>query len=103
MLFVTVAYPSDRNINQCSLTQCRLVGSGLGELGGSKTHALLAGIVDRIKALKEGLTVDEIETLAGVIAKITDDKVDAVGGTADVGVEGTGPDLGVGGQLKGGL
>ena len=85
------------------LTQCCLVGSGLGERGGSKTNMLLAGIEDRIEALKEGLTVDEIETLAGGRAKITDDKVDAVGGTTDVGVEGTGPDLGVRGQLKGGL
>jgi len=84
-------------------TQRRLVGSGVSERGGSKTNTLIAGIVDRIEAFEEDLTVDPVKTLAGVRAKIADDKVDAVGSTTDQGVEGTGPDLGVGGQLKGGL
>ena len=84
-------------------TQRHLVGSGVGKRGGSKTNTVIAGIVDRIEAFEEGLTVDEIKTLAGVRAKITDDKVDATCSTTDLGVEGTGPDLGVGSQLKGGL
>ena len=85
------------------LTQRRLVGSGLGERGSSKTNTLAGGIEDRIEALEEGVNVDEVETLAGVRAKIIDDEVDAASSTTNVGVEGTGPELSVGGQLKGGL
>jgi len=85
------------------LTQRHLIGSGLGERGGGKTNTLAGGIEDRIEALEEGVTVDEVETLAGVRAKIVDDKVDVASNTTDVGVEGTGPELSVGGQLKGGL
>ena len=57
------------------LTQSRLVGSGVGERGGSKTNTLIAGIVDRIEAFEEDLTVDSVKTLAGVPAKIADDTV----------------------------
>ena len=85
------------------LTQRRLVGSGFSERGGSKTNTLAGGIEDRIEALEEGVTVNEVETLAGVRAKIIDDEVDAASSTTNVGVEGTGPELSVGGQLKGGL
>jgi hypothetical protein len=85
------------------LTQRRLVGSGLGERGGGKTNTLAGGIEDRIEALEEGLTVDEVKTFAGGRAKIIDDEVDAASSTTNVGVERTGPELSVGGQLKGGL
>lgn len=85
------------------LTQHRLVGYSVGERGGSKANTLLASIVDRIEAFEEGLTAEEVETLACVRAKIADDEVDAVGSTTEEGVEGTGPDLSIGGQLKGSL
>ena len=42
------------------LTQSCLVGSSVGERGGSKTNTLIAGIVDRIEAFEEGLTVDPV-------------------------------------------
>ena len=44
------------------LAESRLIGSGVGERGSSKTDTLVGGIVDRIEALEEGLTIDEIET-----------------------------------------
>ena len=85
------------------LTQHRLVGGGIGERGSSKTNTLIGGIVDGIEALEEGHTVDEVETLTGVRTEIADDQVDVASSTTDLGVEGTGPDLSIGGQLKGSL
>ena len=63
----------------------------------------MGGIVDRIEAFEEGHTVDEVETLTRGSAEIADDEVDVTSSTTDLGVEGTGPDLSVGGQLKGSL
>ena len=85
------------------LTQRRLVGGGIGERGGSKTNTLVGGVVDGIEALEEGHTIDEVETLTRVRAKIVNDEVDAAGSTTNLGIEGTGPDLSIGGQLKGSL
>jgi len=75
----------------------------MGERGGSQTNTLVGGIEDGIEALKEAVTIDEVETFTRGRTKIVDDEVDAAGSTTDVGVEGTGPELSIGGQLKGGL
>lgn len=79
----------------------RLVGGGLGEGGVGKADALVGGIEDGVEALEEGVAVDEVETLAGVGAKVVDDAVDASGNTTDVGVERAGENLTVGSELEG--
>lgn len=80
-----------------------LVGGGSGEGGGSETDPLVSGIENGVEALEESEPVDEVETLAAVGAKIVDDEVDAASNTADISVEGTGPELTIGSQLEGSL
>jgi len=78
-----------------------LVGGSSGEWGGGETDTLVGGIKDGVEALQESETVDEVETFTAGRAKVVDDEVDAVGVTADEGVEAAGPCLGVGGKGEG--
>lgn len=65
----------------------RSVGSGGGKGSGSQTDPLVGGVEDGVETLKEGLAVDEVETLAGVSAEVTDDEVHAVGIATNSSVE----------------
>lgn len=75
----------------------------MGKRSISQTNSLVGGIKDDIKALEEGVTVDEIESLTRGRADIIYDEIDAAGSPTDESVERTGPELSVGGQFKGGL
>lgn len=80
-----------------------LVGGSRGEGGSSETNTLVGSVEDRVEALEESETVDEVETLARVGAKVIDNAVDGSGNTTDISIEGSGPDLSIGGQAEGGL
>lgn len=79
-----------------------LVGSSGGEGSGGKADALVGCVEDGVKALEEGVAVDEVKTLAGVRSEVADDEVDARCNTTNVSVECPGEDLSVGGELEGG-
>lgn len=92
-----------------------LVGGRRGGGSGCEADTVVSGVEDRVEALtvkqvisfipnkvfryiQEWVTVDEVETTARVGTDIINDKVDAIAATTDVGVKGTGPDLGIGGE-----
>lgn len=77
------------------------VGGGIRVCGCGKTDLGVRGIEYRVEALEESVAVDEVETLATGRAEVVDNEVDVVGGTTDVGVERTRPDLGVRGESVG--
>ena len=78
-----------------------LVGLSVGVLRRSEPDLVLAAVVDGVEALEERVAVDEVEALAGRGADVGDDEVDGVVRAADGAVQGTRPDLGVGGELPG--
>jgi hypothetical protein len=91
---------------QVSNTQSKkneLVGGGSRVRGCSKTDTGVGGIEHRVEALKEGVTIDEVETLAAGAAKVVDNEVDVAGATTNVGVKGARPDLAIRGESVGGL
>jgi hypothetical protein len=79
------------------------VGGGSRVCGCSKTDTGVGGIEHRVEALKESVTIDEVETLAAGGANGVDNEVDVAGATTNVGVKGARPDLAVRGESVGGL
>lgn len=66
----------------------------------SKSDTLVGGVEDRVEALQESVTIDEIKAAAALSTEVSNDEVDLVGSAANVIVEGSGPDLRVRGQLE---
>ena len=75
----------------------------MGEWSIGQTNSLVGGINYDIEALEESIAVDDIEALTRGRAEIIYDEIDPAGSPTDLSVEGTGPDLSVGSQFKGGL
>jgi len=80
----------------------QLVAGGLGERGGGETDTVVGSVEDRVEALEESETVDEVETFTAVGAEIGDDEEDATGSATDISVEVTRPDLSISSKLEGG-
>jgi hypothetical protein len=86
-----------------AVSSCCSIGGRMGEPSIGQTNSLVGGINYDIEALEEGITVDDIEALTRGRAEIIYDEIDSAGSPTDLSVEGTGPELSVGGQFKGGL
>lgn len=69
------------------------------EGSGGETDTPIGGIENRVEALKESVSVDEVQALAAVGSEVGDDQVNVARCASDGGVERTGPQLGIGGQL----
>jgi hypothetical protein len=63
---------------------------------GSKANASVGGIIDGIKSLKEGVTIDEVKSLATGRANVPDNQIDRTSGAADYRVQRTRPYLRIG-------
>ena len=75
----------------------------MGERGIGDTNTFVRSVIDAVKSLKPGLSVDEVQSLARVGPKIADNDIDFAGSPTDGGVQRTRPDLSVGCELKGRL
>jgi len=75
----------------------------MGERGIGDTDAVVRSVIDGIKPLEPGLSVDKVQPLARVAPEITDNDVDFARSPADGGVQRARPDLTVGCELKRGL
>ena len=64
------------------------------------TNTLLRSVIDAVKPLKPGLSIDEVQSLARVAPEITDNDVDTARSPADGSVQRTRPDLSVGCELE---
>jgi hypothetical protein len=80
-----------------SVTRCVCVCRG------GETDTTVGCIEDRVEALKEGIPVDEVETLSSGCPNIRNDQVDVVRRATDSGVESARPELSVSRKLIGHL
>ena len=64
-----------------------LVGGGGGLRGGGESDALVGGVEDGVVALEESVPVDEVETLARVAPKVSNDEEDAIWISTNIGVQ----------------
>lgn len=65
----------------------RSVGRRIGVGGGGEADAAVASVENGVVALKEGVAVDEVKTLAAVGADVVDDQVDVTRAAANGTVE----------------
>lgn len=94
LCFVLSQYPAIDCANVATPTRFALskdlfhsVGGGVGELGGGESDAGVGGIVHEVETLEPRQTVDEVETLAGGGAEVTDNQVDVTSLATDGRVE----------------
>jgi hypothetical protein len=97
MLFYDVQIPN----TQRKKTKTGSVGGGIRVCGCGKTDLGVGGIEYGVEALKESVTVDEVETFTTWSANGVDNEVDVVSATTKIGVKGTRPDLAVRGESVG--
>jgi len=71
-----------------------------GEGGLGKTNTLVSGIVHRVVPFQERHPIDEVQSLTGGSPDIGYNSVNAGGNTAYVSIQGSRPNLGVGGDEK---
>jgi len=75
-----------------------LVGRGRGVRSRCKADSLVGSVEDGVEALQESVAVDEVETLAAGCTEVVDNEVDGTRNTTNISVEGTRPNLSVGGK-----
>ena len=71
------------------------VGGGVGEACCRQSDLSIAGVVDRVESLKEGLAEDEVHSRSTLGANVTNNQINFTGNTTNIGVEVTRPDLSV--------
>jgi len=80
--------------------ECFLVGGGSGEGSVGKSNTRPGNVVNAVEALQKSEPVDEIQARSRERSHIGGDQVDLAVVSSEHGVQGPGPNLGVGGQLE---
>jgi hypothetical protein len=80
-----------------------LIRGGMSKGSVCKANTFICGIQNKVKALQEGLTVDEVKTRSAVATNITHNEVNGAGSSADQAVKRTRPELSIGSQFESSL
>jgi len=79
----------------------RLIGCVLRVRGGRESDLGVGGVEDGVEALEESESIDEVQALAALGANVVDYEVNVAVRAANLRVEGTRPDLGIGCEFEG--